>query len=156
MNTQAKLGLARQALSAIAALTLSAGAIELAAAQQSTGAPSARHASALVMSGGIGLEARAELARHEREANLKLVFTEPQGSYLSGVDVKVLDSRGAVVVDTSSDGPWLLARLEPGSYRIIASDGGARREQVVDVGSGLRTVHIRLPDQGGITGRPSS
>ena len=108
-----------------------------------------------VMSGGVGHEDRAQLAQHEREANLKLVFTEPQGSYLSDIGVKVFDRNGAMVLDTVSSGPWLLAKLSPGTYRIVASDQGARQEQRVTVGQGLRILHIRMPDQGGITGRPT-
>jgi len=110
----------------------------------------------VVMSGGVGLEDRAQLAQHEREANLKLVFTEPQGSYLSDIGVKVFDRNGTMVLDTTSNGPWLLAKLSPGTYRIVATDQGARQEQRVSVGAGLRTVQFRMPDQGGITGRPTT
>jgi hypothetical protein len=109
----------------------------------------------LVMSGGVGLEERAQFAQHEREANLKLVFTEPQGSYLSDIGVKVFDRNGQMVLDTTTNGPWLLAKLPAGSYRVVAMDQGAKQEVRVSVGQGLRTVHIRMPEQGGLPGRPT-
>ena len=137
----------------IAAAALSA-LIGAAVAQQSP-VMSGDSPRSVVMSGGVGLEDRAQLAQHEREANLKLVFTEPQGSYLSDIGVKVFDRNGTMVLDTTSNGPWLLAKLSPGTYRIVATDQGARQEQRVSVGAGLRTVQFRMPDQGGITGRPT-
>ena len=108
-----------------------------------------------VMSGGVSHEGRAQLAQHERDANLKLVFTESQGSYLADIGVKVYDRSGNMVLDTVSVGPWLLAKLSPGNYRIVANDGNVRREHRISVGQGLRTVQIVMPDQGGILGRPT-
>ena len=137
----------------LAAIALSAGIAGTSSAQQSS--PMRGDRSQLVMSGGVGYEGRAELAQHEREANLKLVFTEPQGSYLSDIGVKVYDRSGALVLDTTSAGPWVLAKLTPGSYRIVTTDGNVRKESQVSVGQGLKVVHIRMPEQGGIPGRPT-
>lgn len=147
--------LASYAATGLSMITLAAFT-GLATAQQSPTSMAMTNSGNVVMSGGVGLEARAEMAQREREANLKLVFTEPEGSYLSNINVKVLDRSGAVVLDTSTDGPWLLAKLSPGSYRVVASDGTSRREQVVNLGNGLQTLHIRMPSQGGLTGRPNS
>lgn len=142
----------RPLLASLVAVTLGAGLAGPSAAQQAARSDSSQ----LVMSGGVGEEARARLAQHEREANLKLVFTEPEGSYLADIGVKVFDRGGAMVLDTRSEGPWLLAKLNPGTYRVVASDGNVQREHRVQVGQGLRIVHIRMPNQGGITGRPST
>ena len=139
----------------------SAGLIALAVSAAFAGAAGAqqssvnRDAKQIVISGGVGLEARAQLAQHEREANLKLVFTEPQGSYLSDIGVKVFDRSGAMVLDTTSNGPWLLAKLSPGTYRIVATDQGTTREHRVTVGQGLKTLQISMPEQGGLPGRPT-
>ena len=134
------------------ALAVSAAFAGVAGAQQSS---VNRDAKQIVISGGVGLEARAQLAQHEREANLKLVFTEPQGSYLSDIGVKVFDRSGAMVLDTTSNGPWLLAKLSPGTYRIVATDQGTTREHRVTVGQGLKTLQISMPEQGGLPGRPT-
>ena len=145
---------ARRALYAVAALTFGGSLMGGAAAQQSL--PIKSPAAHMFLSGGIGLEDRARLAQHEKEANLKLVFTEPRGSYLAGLDVKVFDRGGAMVIDSAATGPWMLAKLDPGSYKIVASDGQHERERFVTVGPGLRTVQILMPDQGGLTGRTPS
>ena len=136
----------------VVAIAVSAAFFGVAGAQQSN---VMSRDSKQVMSGGVGLEARAQLAQHEREANLKLVFTEPQGSYLSDIGVKVFDRNGAMVLDTTSNGPWLLAKLSPGTYRIVATDQGAKQEHQVSVGQGLKIMHIRMPEQGGLPGRPT-
>jgi len=142
----------------LVAIALSAAFIGSARAQQAP-APTMTMSSdstKLVMSGGVGLEARAQLAQHEREANLKLVFTEPQGSYLSDIGVKVFDRNGAMVLDTVSQGPWVLAKLAPGSYKVVTTDGSVKQEHRINVGQGLRTIQIRMPEQGGIPGRPTA
>lgn len=108
------------------------------------------------MSGGVGLEARTALAQNEKNANLKLVFTEPQGSYLANIQVTVTDRQGAVVFDTQTEGPWLLARLAPGTYKVVAKDGSVVHQRTVSVGTGLRTEHFRMTEQAGIPGRPPS
>ena len=135
------------------AIAVSATLTGVAGAQQS--GVMSRDATQTVMSGGVGLEERAQLAQHERDANLKLVFTEPQGSYLSDIGVKVFDRNGTMVLDTTTNGPWLLAKLSPGTYRIVATDQGAKQEHRVSVGQGLKIMHIRMPEQGGIPGRPT-
>jgi predicted metalloprotease with PDZ domain len=144
----------RQPLLAGLALALSAVG-GTAAAQQQQFQLTKSDSTHTVMSGGVSHEGRAELTPHEREANLKLVFTESQGSYLADIGVKVYDRNGNMVLDTVAAGPWLLAKLSPGNYRVVATDGNVRREHHVSVGSGLRTVQIVMPDQGGILGRPT-
>lgn len=42
--------------------------------------------------------------------NLKLVFALKSGAYLSGVKLTIADAAGKTLVDTASEGPWLLAR----------------------------------------------
>jgi len=108
------------------------------------------------VSGGVGLEQRAQLAQNEKESNLKLVFTEPQGSYLSGIGVTVADRSGNVLIDTTTQGPWLLARLDPGSYQVKVTDSQGSQVRAVNLGKDLRTVHFRLTAQAGIPGRPGS
>jgi len=146
----------RQPLLAGLAFALSAvGGTAVAQQQQQPFELTKSNPTQTVMSGGVSYEGRAELTPHEREANLKLVFTESQGSYLADIGVKVYDRNGNMVLDTVSNGPWLLAKLSPGTYRVVATDGSVRREHRISVGQGLRTVQIVMPDQGGILGRPT-
>ena len=52
--------------------------------------------------------------------SLKLVFALRAGPYVAGVDVRIFDESGAKIVDAYSQGPWFLADLLPGTYRVVA------------------------------------
>jgi len=144
-------------MQAAVALTFVVNGISFAGTAIAQQTPAVQHSGKVTfVSGGIGLEQRAMLSQNEKDSNLKLVFTEPQGSYLSDIGVTVTDRKGSVVLETSAAGPWLLARLEPGSYKVTVTDSQGRQERMVNVGRDLRTVHFRLTAQAGIPGRPDS
>jgi hypothetical protein len=96
------------------------------------------------VSGGVGNESIDRLSALSSEFNVKLVFAMTSGEYISGVKVVVTDARGLSVVDAVSDGPWLLARLPAGDYRIVASQDGKAKKQQIAVGTAkLMTVDFR-------------
>jgi hypothetical protein len=98
------------------------------------------------ISGGVSLNARDNLRTQEKDANVKLVFALNTGNYVSDVQVKVVDSKGATVIDDVSNGPWVLAKLPPGSYTATATYNGKTVTQKFSAGkSGLRTAHFRWP-----------
>jgi hypothetical protein len=98
------------------------------------------------ISGGVSLNARDNLRAQERDANAKLVFALNTGNYVSDVHVKVMDSKGNVVIDDVSNGPWVLAKLPAGTYTATATYNGKPITQKFTVGkSGLRTAHFRWP-----------
>jgi hypothetical protein len=103
--------------------TLAFGAAALASAQP---APPVR-------TGGIGEDERRALESDTRY-NLKLVAANRAGEYISDVDVTIVDERGAKVVAARMAGPWLLADLPPGRYRVLAVFEGARQSRDVVVG----------------------
>jgi len=104
------------------------------------------NASAPVISGGVSLNARDNLRAQERDANLKMVFALNTGNYVSDVQVKVVDSKGKVVIDDVSNGPWVLAKLPAGSYTATATYNGKPVTQKFSVGkSGMKTAHFRWP-----------
>jgi hypothetical protein len=80
-------------------------------------------------SGGIGAEERAALEGVSH--NLKVVTAMQGGAYLADVGVRLHDARNSIVVDTQMAGPWLLATVPPGRYRLVAEHAGVR--QVRDV-----------------------
>ena len=103
-------------------------------------------ASGAAVSGGVSLNARDAMRTQERDANVKLVFALNTGNYVSDVQVKVVDSKGKAVIDDVSNGPWLLAKLPPGSYTATATYNGKPLTQKFSVGkSGLRTTQFRWP-----------
>ncbi len=85
------------------------------------------------------------LAAQEQGHALKLIFTLTAGNYLAGVDVKVRDAKGTVVLEQADTGPVLLARLPPGAYTVTATSEGREQVRKVQVGKGLRTEYLRWP-----------
>lgn len=103
------------------------------------------NASVPAVSGGVSLNARDNLRTQERDANVKLVFALNTGNYVADVHVKVVDSKGKVVIDDMSNGPWVLAKLPAGSYTGTATYNGKAVTQKFSAGSGLRTTQFRWP-----------
>ncbi|HYC44834.1 MAG TPA: T9SS type A sorting domain-containing protein [Burkholderiales bacterium] len=102
-------------------------------------------ASVPAVSGGVSLNARDNLRAREQNANVKLVFALNTGNYVSDVHVKVTDSKGKLVIDDVSNGPWLLARLPAGSYTATATYNGHTVTQKFSAGKGMRTAQFRWP-----------
>src|SRR6266404_3529899 len=73
------------------------------------------------ISGGTGAAAREALLAREKEYNLKIIAADKSGDYLAGVKVVIESARKAQVLDTTMEGPILLARLPPGTYTISAT-----------------------------------
>jgi hypothetical protein len=96
------------------------------------------------VSGGVGTDSIDRLNSLAGDFNLKLVFALSSGSYVSDVKVVIADAAGRTLLDTTSDGPWLLARLPVGNYQIAATlSGKAVRHQVAVGTAKLRTVDFR-------------
>ena len=98
------------------------------------------------VSGGVSLNARDQMRSETPEHNVKMVFALSTGNYVSDVQVKVTDSSGRTVIDDVTSGPWLFAKLSPGSYTATATYNGKAVAQRFSVGkSGVRTAHFRWP-----------
>ncbi len=101
-------------------------------------------ASVPFVSGGVGDEAQEKLNAMAADYNLKLVFALTTGEYLSDIKVRIADSRGRTLLDTTSQGPWLFARLPAGTYSVVSSNEGAAKTRTVSLAGGkLRTVDFR-------------
>jgi hypothetical protein len=88
------------------------------------------------LSGGIGLDERAEMDAAASQYNLRLEFARADRAYLG--DVR-LAFRGPVSGELPAEGPVLLLRLPAGTYAFTAVSGGVARTQTIAVGaSGLR------------------
>jgi hypothetical protein len=134
---------ARRTVALAAAALLAVALVPTAASARSeevTTAPSG----VTFVSGGISSDAVDRLRSMERDFNLKMVFALGSGEYLSDVKVEVVDSSNRVVLDALTEGPWLLARLPPGSYQVKASYGRATERRVVAVEpASLKTLDFR-------------
>lgn len=84
-------------------------------------------------SGGIGDEGLAALRAIEGEYTLSLLFAERSGDYLAGVPVTIADAAGRTLLSATADGPYFLARLPAGRYKVTATHAGQAISREVSV-----------------------
>jgi hypothetical protein len=98
-----------------------------------------------LVSGGIGDDELNYLKGIEHQYNLKVLFTESSGVFLSDLPVTILDKKGDTVVSTVTKGPILLVTLHPGTYTVTATEGGEEKREKVSVsGHGLHLLQFRF------------
>ena len=85
------------------------------------------------VSGGIGDEERDEIRLRERDFNLKLLFSERDGSYLGNIDLVIVTAKGETVLEVNALGPFLLARLPRGTYVVKASMNGQLQQKKLSI-----------------------
>lgn len=90
------------------------------------------------LSGGVGRdEAHAiEQAASRWPVMLEFAAREgnaQQGAWLANVSVQILDAQHHAVLETVSDGPFVLARLQPGHYEVKATFDGQTLARPLDV-----------------------
>ena len=104
------------------------------------------------VTGGIGADAVEAFKQAAAKYPLELLFAQkalPNDVYLAGVKVTVRQA-GKMLLDTESDGPFLLAHLPTGKYQIEAVSEGVTRQQTVDVQAGKhRRVVFVWPEPAG-------
>jgi hypothetical protein len=101
------------------------------------------------VSGGIGLEERAELQAARTDFSLRIVVAaRGSGAFLSDVPIRIDDAEGRRVLDIKTAGPVLLVDLAPGRYRVEALANGETKHARTVVGrQGGREIyfHFDLP-----------
>ena len=129
----------RRGIVGLAGAVLSAGLLlgGVAQAQADSALPAVQKSGAVeYLSGGIGLDESTAIQSASRHWPLSLVFSvqaAPRAEYASDVKLEIRDAKGAVQLETTASGPFLLARLAPGSYSLRATLAGntlARKVQV--------------------------
>lgn len=99
------------------------------------------------MTGGIGLDESTEMRAQSRRWPLALEFSVKAGGqaqWMANVDVSVTDHYGRTVLQATSDGPILLARIPSGNYTVRASAAGKVLERKVHIapGESARAVFV--------------
>lgn len=139
-NTVRRIG-ASIALALVAASALFASAV-IAGSDELVRAPSG----VVYVTGGAGTEAVDRLKSMEKDFNLKLVFATTAGAYLSDVQVTIVDATGRVMLNATSEGPLLMAKLPAASYQIVARLGEVSESRKVHVAAEkLVVVDYRWP-----------
>ena len=92
------------------------------------------------VSGGVGEGERAEINALSGRFNLRLLFAmQGSGSYVADVRVSVGDGRGESVLVATSNGPWFLAELPPGTYTVTAEALDQVQRQTARIGGARQT-----------------
>ncbi len=90
------------------------------------------------VSGGVGLDERTTMTDMAARYNLRLEFALTNRDYLGAVQVTL---KGPATLEAVSDGPWFMAKLPPGEYRLTAvADGAAKSEKVSVPATGMKTL----------------
>ncbi|RXZ36107.1 carboxypeptidase regulatory-like domain-containing protein [Oxalobacteraceae bacterium CAVE-383] len=106
------------------------------------------------ISGGIGIDESEAMKAAAAKYSLELVFSArsdrnapgasagASAAYTADVKVRITDRSGKTVIDTVSQGPYLLANLPDGAYQVEASaDGAPAKTQKTTIKKG---THQRL------------
>lgn len=96
------------------------------------------------VSGGIGSDQSAALKSAMHQYPLSLEFAGKTGygnEYLSDVRVRIADMQGAKRLIAIAHGPFLLASLPEGRYKVTAIYRGKTQQRAVKVSSG---AHVHL------------
>lgn len=91
------------------------------------------------MTGGVDTDVAKLIDQQSRHWPVSLLFAvrdHGSNAYLANVKVTVRDRTGGTVLQTTSEGPYLLADLEPGRYTVDASFGGKTFQSAITVKPG--------------------
>ena len=90
------------------------------------------------VSGGVGETEIQEIKALSSGFPVEMLFLAKSvpNRYAAGVKVQVKDKDGKVVLDTESEGPFLLAKLPPGKYSISADIEGNSKRHLIHVAGG--------------------
>ena len=99
------------------------------------------------LSGGIGADESAAIQSASRQWPLALEFAikdRQRADFAADVKVRIRDAQGNEVLQATSEGPFLLARLAPGSYAVEATLAGQTQHRKVDVKAGQSSRQMFL------------
>lgn len=78
--------------------------------------------------GGVGTDEREALEERAKGFNVKLIFAEKHGSFVSGVTVAMATAKGAAIIALKTEGPWFYIQLPPGEYSVKATFNGETKQ----------------------------
>ncbi|MBB5470798.1 hypothetical protein OKW30_001785 [Paraburkholderia sp. Clong3] len=87
-------------------------------------------------SGGIGLDEANAIRQVAVQYPLELEFARAatsQNEYVSDVRVLIKNQEGKAVLNTTADGPFLLAKLSAGKYTVSIDRQGDTKQRVVRI-----------------------
>ena len=101
------------------------------------------------VTGGIGSDEaqmmRDESADYPLTLELAAAAGGPRDEYISNAEVRILDSRGSLVLDARTEGPFLLARLPAGTYSVDVAWNGVHKQKTVELGERRQHLMLEFP-----------
>jgi hypothetical protein len=89
------------------------------------------------VTGGFGLDESTAFKQAMSQYPLALTFAsrdEGTAAYAADVQVVIRNKDDATVLNVTSEGPYLLARLAPGSYQVFATYNGQTQSRQITIG----------------------
>lgn len=95
------------------------------------------------LTGGVGEDEKQEMLDRAAQYTLRITAARKKsGDFLA--DCKVVVTKGTqTVLEAVMDGPVLLARLDPGTYRVRVEFEGKAQDRQVSIGrSGMQSLYL--------------
>jgi hypothetical protein len=108
--------------------------------------PAYSDAGGKLVCGGVGSDARRELASEMQGSNVSLEFSlAGRGNYVADVDVTLRPAgQAGAAFSVKTEGPICYLRLPPGRYRVEAAYNGTTRTAVTDVAAGGKPARLAM------------
>ena len=97
------------------------------------------------LAGGVGLSERTHMQEMANDYNVKMVFADSAGAYLSNVGVEIQNSNRNNLLQTYSNGPWFFAKLPAGQYTITVTHDGKTKTRKLVVSKASQEMTFHLP-----------
>lgn len=116
--------------------------------------PTQMYGSTEYVSGGFGLEESTAFKQAMSQFPLALTFAsqvDGKAAYAGDVQAVIRDENDVTVLNVTSEGPFLLARLAPGTYQVFATYEGQTQSRSVTIdasGSARLTFQWDRPASG--------
>ena len=88
------------------------------------------------LSGGVGKGEAMAMKHAAKRYPLELEFVakaKPKAEYLASIKVQIKDAHDKTVLDTTAQGPFLLAQMPAGKYMVSAEHNGKKENRRVEI-----------------------
>jgi hypothetical protein len=91
------------------------------------------------ISGGVGEGESTAILAEAKQWPLLLELSQLEngrGVWIFGSQIKIVNSKSAVIFDAKAQGPYMLVNLEAGDYVILASYQGLEQKRAISIKAG--------------------
>ena len=91
------------------------------------------------ITGGVGEEESTVILAEAKQWPLLLELSQLEngrGVWIFGSQIKIANTKGAVIFDAKADGPYMLINLDAGDYVIQASYQGVEQKRAISIKAG--------------------